>query len=290
METRVCKTCGDDKELSFFPRKKKKDGTYWYRLECKACIKPAQQKRSKKHYENNKEEYLNRQRNYYYDNKEEINQKNKEYACKYVEEIKEYKKQYRKNNADFIAQGQKIYRKNNEEKLLELSKEYYRKNREKLIAKSSQNYQANKEKNRLHKNKYFRDRWANDPGYRLRKILSSHVNHYLSRNGSSKLNESCMNYFSYSQWELVRHLESQFEPWMTWKNHGKYDQKKWNDNDISTWKWQLDHIIPQSDLPFTSMSDDNFNKCWALSNLRPLSAKENYLDGMKRVRHNKGNK
>lgn len=27
------------------------------------------------------------------------------------------------------------------------------------------------------------------------------------------------------------------------------------------------------------MEDENFKKCWALSNLRPLSAKQNVLDG-----------
>ena len=42
----------------------------------------------------------------------------------------------------------------------------------------------------------------------------------------------------------------------------KYDKKT----------WQIDHIISQSKLPYTSMSDDNFNKCWALENLQPLEA------------------
>jgi len=35
---------------------------------------------------------------------------------------------------------------------------------------------------------------------------------------------------------------------------------------------------PQSDLLYISMSEDNFKKCWALSNLRPYSAKQNLLD------------
>jgi hypothetical protein len=52
----------------------------------------------------------------------------------------------------------------------------------------------------------------------------------------------------------------------------------------------IDHIVPQSDLPYSSMNDENFQKCWALENLRPLSAKQNYLDGMTRIRHNKDNK
>ena len=58
---------------------------------------------------------------------------------------------------------------------------------------------------------------------------------------------------------------------MSWKNYGVY--------------WHIDHIIPQSDLPYTSMEDDNFKLCWALDNLRPLEAKQNLLDGAKRTRH-----
>ena len=72
---------------------------------------------------------------------------------------------------------------------------------------------------------------------------------------------------------------------MNWDNWGRFISKKWNDHDKLTWTWQLDHIIPQSDLPYTSMEDDNFKKCWSLDNLRPLSAKQNYLDGINRVRH-----
>jgi len=74
---------------------------------------------------------------------------------------------------------------------------------------------------------------------------------------------------------------------MNWGNHGKYDPKKWDENDPKTWTWQLDHIIPSSDLPYLSMEDDNFKKCWALENLRPLSAKQNILDGVTRTRHKK---
>ena len=74
---------------------------------------------------------------------------------------------------------------------------------------------------------------------------------------------------------------------MNWDNWGKYDPKTWNDNDVSTWTWQLDHIIPQSDLPYINMSNKNFNKCWSLSNLRPYSAKQNNIEGSQKTRHKK---
>lgn len=68
---------------------------------------------------------------------------------------------------------------------------------------------------------------------------------------------------------------------MNWNNRGKYNYKKWNDNDLSTWTWQLDHIIPHANFHYTSMTDVDFKKCWALDNLRPVSAKENILKGAK---------
>jgi len=81
--------------------------------------------------------------------------------------------------------------------------------------------------------------------------------------------------------ELKNHIEKQFKPWMNWNNRGPYKINEWNDNDPTTWTWQIDHIIPQAKLPYTSMDDENFKKCWALENLRPLSAKLNLFKGIK---------
>jgi hypothetical protein len=51
--------------------------------------------------------------------------------------------------------------------------------------------------------------------------------------------------------------------------------------------WNLDHIIPNSEFKYISIQDDEFKKCWSLSNLRPLSAKQNVLDGANKIRHKK---
>lgn len=92
-------------------------------------------------------------------------------------------------------------------------------------------------------------------------------------------------YLPYTIENLKLYLESQFKPWMNWTNWGKYISDHWNDNDSSTWKWQLDHVVPRSKLVYSSVFDNNFQKCWALNNLRPYSAKQNLLDGVRRVRH-----
>ena len=54
---------------------------------------------------------------------------------------------------------------------------------------------------------------------------------------------------------------------MSWENYGSY--------------WQINHIYPQSKLPYTSMEEENFKICWALSNLRPLEKITNIRKGNK---------
>lgn len=89
----------------------------------------------------------------------------------------------------------------------------------------------------------------------------------------------------YTVKELKNHIESLFEPWMTWKNWGKYRVNSWDDNNSSTWKWNIDHIIPQSLFSYSSTEDEKFKQCWALENLRPYSAKQNIIDGVRKTRH-----
>ena len=99
-----------------------------------------------------------------------------------------------------------------------------------------------------------------------------------------------LRYLPYTMDDLKRHLEAQFEPWMNWDNHGRYDPKTWDDNDPTTWTWQIDHKKPHSEFDYTTMDCQEFRDCWALSNLRPYSAKQNNIDGGSRARHSKKRK
>lgn len=113
---------------------------------------------------------------------------------------------------------------------------------------------------------------------KIRSSISSRIGKAMKKNGQSM---GC--FLPYTIEELRDHLESRFESWMSWDNWGKYDPMVWNDNDKSTWTWNVDHIIPHSNFIYDSMEHPNFKKCWALSNLRPLSSKQNCLDGANRV-------
>lgn len=129
-----------------------------------------------------------------------------------------------------------------------------------------------------------RNKLKNSPVHRLRSLVSSSVGSAIKRVGSRKKG-SIVKHLPYTITQLKQHLEAQFEPWMTWENHGMYNKGAWDDNDPSTWTWQVDHIIPHSDLPYDSMEHPNFLKCWELTNLRPMKAKDNVEEGTRRVRH-----
>lgn len=183
-------------------------------------------------------------------------------------------KQYHTNNIIRIKAQIKAYREVNRELLSARNRTEKRREQNRRSCRN----------NRAKINLRERNKRKQDPVWRLRKYIGSKITRALASNGSHK-NMSFLKAVPYTMKELKVHLEKQFEPWMTWVNHGPYNRKTWDDNDPTTWKWSLDHIIPQSDLPYTSMTDDNFKKCWALSNLRPLSAKQNLIEGTIRIRH-----
>jgi hypothetical protein len=182
-------------------------------------------------------------------------------------------REYHANNRDSILKRKKKYDDNHKDVKFEYRKEYNQKpeSKKKNSKRALKRYYLNK----------------HDPLYILRRRVSIAVNRQIKKQGNSKGRASILTYLPYTIQELKNHLESLFEDWMTWDNYGQYNVKTWDDDDPATWKWSIDHIIVQSDLPYSSMADENFRKCWALSNLRPLSAKQNNIDGARRTRHKK---
>lgn len=260
---KTCKKCKIEKVLDQFYFRKDQNR---YLNICFECQKSS----NKAYYAVNKCELLEYQNNYYNENKEFRLEYQNQYYENNKEEVRTYQKEYQLQNKDEILESNKIYYKANKEAILLQKKDYRIINHDRII------------KNNL---KYKKQKRINDPSFKLRENVSRMIVKGLKINKSSKNGLSCIEFLNYSFIELQQYLEKQFEPWMNWYNHGKYSTKTWNDNDNSTWTWQLDHIIPQSNLPYSSMEDDNFKKCWALSNLRPYSAKQNLLDGVSKIRH-----
>jgi hypothetical protein len=195
-------------------------------------------------------------------------------SCKKCDNVRKKKdgQNYKKKNRKKLAGDQKIYHDNHKEQDAATKKIWYKDNKEDVKVRVKIN---------------IRKRRRSDPIFKLRYLVSASIWGALNGNNSSKNGESCWKYLPYTVEELRENIEGKFEPWMTWENQGKYELSKWNDDDPTTWVWNLDHIIPHSTFNYTSMSDQAFQDCWALSNLRPLSAKINQLDGATRIRHKK---
>lgn len=208
--------------------------------------------------EKRKEYHKQYNKKHYQENKEKYTEKNIKYEEEHKEELAEYRKEWRKNNKEKSNFYTKKWRDNNKDYSI-----IYR--------------EENKKKIKEYQNERSKIRRKENPVFRLRGLVSQTVAKAIKRKGASK-SGSILKFIPYSMEELRIHLELKFEPWMNWNNQNKYNKNTWDDNDSSTWTWTIDHIIPQSDLPYISMEDENFKKCWALENLRPLSAKQNILD------------
>lgn len=191
---------------------------------------------------------------------------------------------YYENNKDRLKLIRASYYKRNKIKCRSVADKYYRANRAKILTSQRKFKLLNKEKVRITKNRSEQKRLRNNPFLKLRKRVSAQIRLYLTKNGYNKDGNSILKFLPYSIKKLKQYLEGKFEPWMNWNNYGPYDSKSWDEEEASTWKWNIDHIVPQSKLPYTSMEEENFKKCWALENLRPYSAKQNCLDGVNGIR------
>tara|TARA_A100001515_G_scaffold139787_1_gene134786 strand:+ start:64 stop:729 length:666 start_codon:yes stop_codon:yes gene_type:complete len=208
-------------------------------------------------------------------------------------------KQERERRAKLFEQGIKFCYKCKEEKTLDCfskrsaSKDGYApwcrecKRKYDLETKDRKNemdrrwYQKNKARKREQQSRWVerrgrarrKERYHTDPCYKLRSLTSGMV---WKRLKSGKGGESILPYVDWNSYEeLKEHLESQFEDWMTWENHGMLHPTEK--------RWHIDHIKPQSVLleGVTSMDDPKFRECWSLENLRPLEARENIIKGSK---------
>jgi len=80
-------------------------------------------------------------------------------------------------------------------------------------------------------------------------------------------------HLGYNKEDLLRHLESRFEPWMDWSCWGR--TRKNQDGKC----WEIDHIKPRSTYEYTGINTPEFKEIWSLGNIRPLSRKENTAKG-----------
>lgn len=224
-----------------------------------------------------------------------------------------YRKKYRATNKETIKQGKKQYYEDNREAILEekkrtyevkkpqilaYKKQYYKDNREQILEQKKLSgkayYEANKERKLEEGAARAKQRRKEDPSFRLRCNVSVRIHTILK---GAVVKQSIIDYLGWTMEEGRKHIEALFsipynltidgKVWMSWENWGKYNATTWNDNDSTTWTWELDHKRPQASFEYTSMEDEAFKQCWSLENLRPYSAKQNRLESDRGNRHKK---
>ena len=181
-------------------------------------------------------------------------------TCKRKRNKITYKNYYLKNREKVLQKTAK-YRKDNPELVKERKQRYYQKNKERRL-EYQKHYSSLPEVKKMICEREKKRRNEN-PSYKIQTNVSRMVRLYLNKNKGTKKSR-LWSALPYSPQELREHLENQFEEWMTWENYGTGEGK-----------WNIDHIHPQSLLPYDSLEHPNFLKCWALENLRPLCSLEN---------------
>tara|TARA_B110000008_G_scaffold271290_1_gene302553 strand:- start:481 stop:1011 length:531 start_codon:yes stop_codon:yes gene_type:complete len=152
----------------------------------------------------------------------------------------------------------KKYYQNNPEKHSASSRKYYQNNREKVNAKTRKRNKRPEVKKQ--KNARQKERYHTDPQYRLACILRRRLNHALKGNPKSA---STMTLLGCSIPHLKDHLEKQFQPGMTWENHGPV--------------WHVDHMMPCNSFDLTDPEQQR--QCFHYTNLQPMWGTENINKG-----------
>jgi hypothetical protein len=104
--------------------------------------------------------------------------------------------------------------------------------------------------------------------HRLHHAISVLIYHGIKGNKAGRTWQSLVDY---SLQDLITHIQSQFQPCMTWDNFGKGG-------------WEIDHIVPRRFFHFSKPDDQDFIRCWALDNLQPLWSIDNQMKSGKLVK------
>lgn len=241
-----CIKCEIEKDCSEFKSGSEK---------CFDCIKKYQFEYRQK----NKAKSKEYQKNYYHKNREEILSQTKKYYNQNKDRVSEYKNEYWKLNKDILTQKNRDYYRNNKSKLDSKNNEYRNSNRKRLNQKRNLRLKELRPLLSL-KNK---ERRKKDPVYRLSHNIRCYIRNSFKLKGIKKSTKT-EKIIGCSFIEFKIHLESLFEPWMSWENYGFYNgQEKYG--------WDIDHIIPIS----SAKNEDDVIRLNHYTNLRPLCSFNN---------------
>ena len=246
--TKVCTKCNEEKEIALMAKKESI---------CKNCDCI----RSKKYREANRDKVAQKKRGYYEKHKEEINQKWREYYEENKEELCQKVKEYIKTHKEEKAARDKKYAENHKEEIAARNKKYYLQNRDSLISKSNEHYANNREECIKRSTARGRERYAEDPIFRLVCNLRSRVKNAIKSDAGEKA-AGTIELLGCTIQDVRIFLETKFQPGMSWDNYGE---------------WHIDHIKPCA--KFNLQDPEEQRKCFHWTNLQPLWAADNLSKG-----------
>ena len=191
------------------------------------------------------------------------------------EEIKAYKRQWYLDNKERTKERskelKKVYKEANRDKIKQQSKEYHERTKDKAKAY----YEANKEHIKARQKKFRQENWElirqrekeaqikkrQDPFYKLKDSIRNRVRASMKSKGLSKNNKT-LEILGCTFEEFKLHMETQFEDWMNWDNHGNPKDGVFEPNKT----WDIDHIIPIT----TAKTEDDVYRLNHYTNLQPL--------------------
>lgn len=198
------------------------------------------------------------QRNYREENRDTILLSRKVHYSKNKDKVSANGKIYRANNPERVAATKDAWRKANPDKIKAITARYYNSHREEIRAYALSRPSYSETDKVRH-----RERWDNDPQYKLRSNLRCRMNGAIKgghKGGSAVRDLGCSIDF------LKTRLESMWLPGMSWEN----------------WKldgWHLDHILPLSKFDLTDPAQVKI--ACHYSNLQPLWWRDNITKGNK---------
>lgn len=239
---KVCSCCKQELPLSLFY--KNKQTTDGYEMYCKTCSNEKRRERNKK---------------------PEIRERRRKRDQKYrqTDRYKEYIYNY--NRSENYKKSSEKYRKSEKgkSKTKELCSKPEYIERARLYRQSQRGKEVDKRKHAKRRDngkqaELLRRKRAENPNFKIQELLRGRLLYELKKKGIDKDN-SALKLLGCSVDYLRDYLEKQFEPGMSWNNHGE---------------WHIDHIVPCSYFDLTDPIQQRI--CFNFRNLQPLWAKDNY--------------
>lgn len=169
-------------------------------------------------------------------------------------------KRYVENKEEVLAQCA-VYRAANREKIIARNREYNARNRQKKLDYQRKYEAENKEAVRNYRKQYVAERMNSDPVFAMSYTVRRRIAFALKKRGFQK-NGTTQKMLGCDFSTLVAHLESRFQPGMSWDNRSE---------------WHVDHRKPLA----SAETIEQLEALCHYTNLQPLWAADNLSKGAK---------